>query len=126
MNPILIAGSIIVTLALIAYSIAIITEQRGRIISSRVLIFLTIGLVLDITATLCMIIGSPNSPFTFHGFVGYSALTVMIAENIVIWKSYLRNGLLSHVPRGAHLYSRYAYIWWVLAYITGALLVALK
>jgi hypothetical protein len=27
------------------------------------------------------------------------------------------------VPRTLHLYSRFAYIWWVLAYLTGAALV---
>jgi hypothetical protein len=50
----------------------------------------------------------------------------MIIETIVIWKNYLGNGIDSKVPRPAHLYSRYAYSWWVIAYITGGLLVALK
>jgi hypothetical protein len=126
MNPILLAGSLIVTLALISYSIAIISEQRTGLISRRVILFLTAGLVLDITATIFMIAGSPNSPFTFHGFVGYSALTVMVIETLLIWKHYRRSGLNSRVPGRVHLYSRFAYIWWVLAYITGALLVALK
>jgi hypothetical protein len=90
------------------------------------LIFLTIGLALDITATTLMITGSPNSPFTFHGFIGYSALAVMIIETFIIWKNYLANGMNSKVPRTAHMYSRYAYSWWVIAYITGGLLVALK
>ncbi len=120
------AGSGIVTLALIAYSIAIITEQRIGIISRKVLTFLSIGLVLDITATTLMILGSPNSPFTFHGFVGYSALTVMVIETISVWWTFFKMGLDSKVPHRLHLYSRYAYIWWVLAYVTGGLLVALK
>jgi uncharacterized repeat protein (TIGR03987 family) len=126
MNTLLIAGSIIVTLALISYSIAIITEQRTGIISRRVLIFLSLGLVFDITATVLMILGSRNNPFTFHGILGYSALAVMIAETYLIWKIFMMNGINVKVARPAHLYSRYAYTWWVIAYITGALLVALK
>ncbi len=126
MNPILIAGSVIVTLALISYSIAILTEQRTGIISKRVLVYLSVGLALDITATVCMIIGSPNSPFTFHGFIGYSALAVMIVETFLIWYLFLKSGINASVPRAHHLYSRYAYAWWVIAYITGGLLVALK
>lgn len=126
MNPILMVGSGVVTLALLSYSFAIISEQRSGIISRKVLIFLSIGLVLDITATTLMILGSPNSPFTFHGFVGYSALTVMVIETISVWRTYLKLGINSTVPHLLHLYSRYAYIWWVLAYITGGLLVALK
>ena len=126
MNQILIAGSVIVTFALIAYTIAIISEQRKGIISQKVLVFLTTGITLDITATILMITGSPNSPFTYHGFIGYSALAVMLIETFVIWKSYLKNGINSKVNHITHQYSRYAYLWWVLAYITGSLLVALK
>ena len=126
MNTLLIAGSIVVTLALIFYSIAIITEQRTGIISRRVLIFLSLGLALDISATALMILGSRNNPFTFHGILGYSALAVMIAETYLIWKIFIMNGINAEVGRPAHLFSRYAYTWWVIAYITGGLLVALK
>jgi hypothetical protein len=126
MNIISLIGSIIVTFALSAYSIGIITEQRRKMITRRVLIFVSIGIVLDVIATIFMIVGSPNSPFTFHGFVGYSALAAMLIDTVLIWKLYRKNGFDCAVPRGIHIYSRYAYIWWVLAYITGGLLVALK
>jgi hypothetical protein len=78
--------------------------------------------VLDVTATLFMILGSKNSPFTVHGFIGYSALFVMIIETVRIWRTYNQLGMDSDIPRGVHLYSRYAYIWWVVAYITGSVI----
>jgi len=31
-------------------------------------------------------------------------------------------GMGADVPKGVHLFSRYAYIWWVIAYITGSLI----
>ena len=126
MNTISIIGSVIVTMALISYLISLITEQVKKIISKRVLIFLTIGLTLDITATACMIIGSPNSPFTFHGFVGYSALIIMVIETVRVWRLYLSGGFNVPVPKGLHLYSRFAIIWWALAYITGSMLAMLN
>ena len=126
MNSLLIAGSVIVTAALAAYSIAIINEQRKHAIDRTTLVFITLGIMLDITATIFMIAGSPNSPFTLHGFLGYSALAVMLTDSILIWRTYLANGLKSAVGRSLHLYSRYAYLWWVVAYITGGLLVAMK
>ena len=126
MNQLLIAGSVIVTFALISYSVGIITEQISRKISSRVLVFISIGIFLDITATVFMIVGSPNSPFTLHGFLGYSALAVMLIDVVLIWRLKLKNGIGTGVPVKIHQYSRYAYIWWVIAYITGALLVILK
>ncbi|MEZ5084161.1 MAG: hypothetical protein R2750_12050 [Bacteroidales bacterium] len=126
MNGLLITGSIIVTSALIAYSLGIIAEQRKKKITFFVLIFITIGILLDITATLFMIVGSPNSPFTLHGFLGYSALGVMLVDVLLIWKRFRKYGVGADVPKNLHIYSRYAYLWWVLAYITGGLLVVLN
>ena len=122
MNIISIIGSVIVTLALASYLISIITEQVKKVVTKRVLVFLTAGLALDITATICMIIGSPNSPFTFHGYVGYSALIIMVIETILIWRLYLSGGYGVKVPSKTHTYSRIAIIWWAAAYITGSLL----
>jgi len=126
MKPILIAGTTIVTLALISYTIFIITEQKKKHITKTVLTFLTSGVICDITATICMIIGSENSPFTLHGILGYSSLTGMIIDTILIWRFYLIFNGGKEVPRGLHLYSRFAYAWWVLAFITGGLMVAIS
>ncbi len=122
MNTLSIIGATIVTLALISYSIGIISEQVKKKMIPRVLIFITLGVVLDITATVFMILGSTNSPFTYHGFIGYSALFVMLIELVRIWRTYNKSGMGADVPKGVHLYSRYAYIWWVIAYITGSLI----
>lgn len=125
MNTYLLIGTTIVIFALISYSIGIITEQRKHHITRTVLIFVSIGIILDVTATTFMIIGSPNSPFSLHGFLGYSSLTGMLIDVILIWRFHLKNASRK-VPKSLHLYSRYAYAWWVLAFITGGLMVALK
>jgi uncharacterized repeat protein (TIGR03987 family) len=122
MNTLSIIGATVVTLALISYSIGILSEQIRRKILPRVLIFITLGVVLDVTATVFMILGSQNSPFTIHGFIGYSALFIMLIELIRIWQAYKKSGMNSEVPKGLHLFSRLAYIWWVVAYITGSLI----
>lgn len=122
MKPILIAGTIIVHFALIAYSIAIITEQRKHRITPMVLWVLTIGVFFDIIATACMISGSEKSPFTLHGVLGYSSLTLMLLDAVFIWRFHLKSPN-EVVPRWLHLYSRIAYIWWIIAYFTGSALV---
>ena len=126
MNTTLMIGTRIVVLALAAYSIAILTEQKKRAISTVVLAFLTFGIALDITATVFMIIGSPNSPFTMHGFLGYSALLAMLIDFLLLWKLRLSNGKNAIPPKWLHRYSRYAYLWWVIAFFTGGLLVLIK
>jgi hypothetical protein len=126
MNPFIQAGTSIVIFALISYSIAIITEQKSGVISKKVLAFLSLGVILDIIATTFMIVGSSKSGFTLHGFIGYSSLTAMFIDAVLMWKFKIKTGFNSKVPRSLHLYSRYAYLWWVLAFITGGLLVAFR
>ena len=126
MNKFSLAGIIIVQLALIFYSIAIITEQRKRLVSGFVLSFLTLGVLFDIAATIFMILGSSRGLFTLHGILGYSSLAGMFTDAVIIWRLYRKNPAGTFVSRPAHLYSRFAYIWWIVAYITGALLVALR
>ena len=126
MNTFLQLGTTIVLFALAAYSIAIITEQRKKIINKTVLLFLTIGVCLDITATFFMILGSSKGGFTLHGLIGYSSLLGMFTDAVLVWRQKAVNGLNTTVPKALHLYSRYAYIWWVLAFLTGGVLVALR
>jgi uncharacterized repeat protein (TIGR03987 family) len=121
MDVSILIGAITVTAALLAYSIAIITEQIKKKINYFILFFLTLGVILDITATSFMIYGSSNSAFTLHGMLGYSALLAMVIDTILIWKSYLKNG--PTISRALHRYSLAAYIWWVIAFITGGFLV---
>ncbi len=125
MLPLARIAATVVTLALISYSIAIITEQKKRKVINLVLIFLTLGVVLDISATTMMIIVSENSPFTIHGILGYSSLTLMIIDAVLLWKFRMKSGSEEKVARPLHLYSRIAYIWWVAAFITGTLMVIL-
>ena len=126
MNLISMIGAVLVTFALISYGIGSVFLQRFKKIVKRVLWFLTIGLSLDISATICMILGSTNSPFTVHGFLGYSALLVMMIDLSMVWRIYLRKGLNAAVQKPLLVYAKLAYGWWVIAYITGSLLVILK
>jgi EamA domain-containing membrane protein RarD len=86
MNPILIKAVVVVTFALVFYSVAVITEQRKCYVSKRVLTFLTAGVFLDISSTTLMIIGSRKIPITIHGFIGYTALIAMLIDTILIWR----------------------------------------
>jgi hypothetical protein len=122
-NPILVTGTIIVTCALLFYSVSVISEQRRKSITVFVLATRTIGVVLDITATAFMIAGSRKMPFTFHGLLGYSALAGMLVDTILVWR-YSKEHNLKPVSAGLKLYTRLAYLWWVLAYIAGGLIAA--
>ncbi len=122
MSSTIASGVIIVNLALIAYSIGIIAEQRSHRVSKLVVSFLSVGVVCDVVATGFMIAGSSAGPFTLHGLLGFSALAAMIVETTLAWR-HRRNAGDATVPASLHTYSRIAYGWWIVAYVTGAILV---
>ena len=125
MNPVLITGTIIVTGALVFYSIAVLTEQRQKVLTVFVLTTLTIGLTLDVTATVFMIVGSRHIPITIHGFLGYSALAGMLVDTLLVWQQWQKGLREQAVPRRLHGYTRLAYGWWVTAYLAGGIVAAL-
>jgi energy-converting hydrogenase Eha subunit G len=118
-------GSFVVIFALVFYSIGFAKEQKKKLVTSRVLLFYTLGVFFDISATTLMILGSSKG-FSLHGFIGYSSLLGMCIDTFLLWRHNRVKGPEENVSRGLNLYSRIAYIWWVVAFITGGLLVALR
>ncbi|HKL32491.1 MAG TPA: hypothetical protein VJ919_08160 [Tangfeifania sp.] len=123
MNPTSLAGAFVITFSLLSYGIGSISLQRFKVVSSHVLVFLTIGVVLDVVAATLMIIGSAHTPFSLHGFIGLSAIAVMIADVILLWRVFNKYGSDTTVPKPLLLYSKLAYLWWIIAYLTGSVLV---
>jgi hypothetical protein len=126
LNPILIFGTSIVNVALICYSCAFYFIKKQKRISLKAYRFQIIAVSFDIIATACMIIGSSNSPFTLHGILGYSSLSGMILDTYFILRVKSKKGIDSILPNYLKIYSTVAYLWWILAYITGALIVAFR
>lgn len=122
MNTNLIIGSQVVAVALLSYALGVFLEQRKRVVSIPVITFVTFGVLADITATIFMILGSAKGLITVHGLIGYSAFIVMFIDCICLWKFRIKNGGSTPVTKGLHLYSRYAFGWWVAAFITGGAL----
>jgi len=125
MKPILVTAITIVNVALLSYAAAIILLSLRKTTSSRILFFLTAGVILDITSTICMIIASERV-ISLHGVIGYSSLAGMLADTIVIWLAVKRSGINTMLPAKIIRWSQAAFAYWVLAYITGAILVMMK
>ena len=126
MNILSMIGAGVVTLALISYSVGIISGQKSKKVSKTVLSFIIVGVILDVTATSFMIIGSTNSPFTFHGFIGYSALLAMLIDMVLLWRAKRQSGINTTTKKSLSIYSLLAYIWWVVVYISGSFMVMVK
>jgi hypothetical protein len=114
----------IVTCALAAYTVGTIRQQRARRITGVVTGFLAAGVLLDIVATVFMILGS-GKVVSLHGLLGYTALAGMAAEVVIAWRWRATRGD-APITNGMALYSRVAYGYWVLAFVSGGLLVGLS
>jgi hypothetical protein len=121
-----IIGSMVVILAMISYSIGYFREKKQQLITRKILLFYSIGLTLDITATILMIIGSTKGLITLHGVIGYSSLLGMLTDTFLLWRYYQTEGPHKMVSRSLQIYSSISYSWWIVAFITGGALVAIS
>ena len=122
MSSIIIAGVILIHIALILYSVFIYKENKYKRATTGVLVFITAAVLFDITATACMMIGVADKYFTLHGILGYTALFVMITDAVFIWKH--KNKFGSEVPfsQALNRNSKFGYALWLVAFFTGELL----
>ncbi len=126
MKPILTVGIIIVNLALIFYTIGFLKLSKEKILSRIVFTFFSIGVFFDLTSTICMVIGSSQGAITLHGLIGYSSLTGMLIETILCLRFIQTNGTDKIISPRFFRGTMFVYIYWVLAYITGAILIMIR
>ena len=110
MNPTLHLAVAVVTCALVAYSLAVITEQRHKKLTPFTLRFLAAGVLLDATATILMIVGSRRIPLTLHGVLGYCAFAAMATDTVLLFRHRKKHGIGSPLPRLLHRYTRGAWL----------------
>ena len=114
-------GILFVHLALIFYTFFIIYEHKHRKTTNQVLAYITFAIIFDIVATGCMMAGTTSTYFTFHGIVGYSGLLLMIIDAILLWRHKIKTGVEELLSKGLNLYSKLAFVWWIIAFTTGVI-----
>ena len=122
MRYVIIAGVILIHIAFILYSVFIYKEHKYKRATNGLLVFITAAVLFDISATVCMMIGTAEKYFSLHGILGYTALAVMITDAIFIWRH--KNKYGSEVPFSKPLNrnSKLGYILWLIAFFTGEML----
>lgn len=114
-------GIFFVHFALIFYTLFIIYEGKDKRVTTRVILFITFAVMFDITATACMMIGTTRTYFTFHGILGYIGLLLMIIDFILLLKFRIKYGSETAITKTLNKYSKIAYYWWLVAFITGVI-----
>ena len=126
MSYVIVAGVILIHIAFILYSVFIYKEHKYKRATNGLLVFITAAVMFDISATVCMMIGTAEKYFSLHGILGYTALAVMVTDAIFIWRHYNKFG--SEVPFSKTLNrnSKLGYILWLIAFFTGEMLAVMN
>ena len=119
MPSVIVAGVILIHVALVLYSIFFYKERKYKRATYGLLIFITLAVSFDISATTCMMIGTAKEYFTLHGTLGYTALAIMIIDAILIWKHKIKHGSEVQFSTNLNRYTLYGYILWLIAFATG-------
>ncbi len=121
MKDVIKLGIFAVHFALIFYTLFFIFQNKDRRATTRVVSFIAIAIIFDILATTFMMLGATGTYFTLHGILGYSGLFLMITYFILLMRYKLKFGSETEITKQLFNFSKVVYIWWLAAFITGAL-----
>jgi hypothetical protein len=114
-------GIFFVHFALIFYTLFILFESKRQRTDNLVLLLISFAVLFDITATACMMIGTTRTYFTFHGIMGYIGLLLMIIDFILLIRHRIKFGVDTLITKQLYVYSKIAYFWWIIAFVTGVI-----
>jgi len=126
MSYVIIAGVILIHIAFILYSVFIYKEHKYKRATNGLLVFITAAVMFDISATVCMMIGTAEKYFSLHGILGYTALAVMVTDAIFIWRHYNKFGSEIPFSKTLNRNSKLGYILWLIAFFTGEMLAVMN
>jgi len=115
----LIASAILITFALVFYSVGVWSERLARYLKSWHVAAFWTGLVFDVAGTLAMhqMAEGPFDLRELHTLTGQIALWLMLAH--AIWATRVVWIASSEARRGFHRYSLFVWLVWLVPYFGG-------
>ncbi len=115
----LIVSAILITLALIFYSLGIWSERIARYLKPWHVAAFWLGFLFDVSGTLAMhrIAEGPFNLLEPHTLTGQIALWLMLAH--AIWATYVIRRGSNALRRSFHKYSLFVWLVWLIPYFGG-------
>ena len=115
----LILSTILITLALIFYSLGIWSERIARYLKPWHVVAFWLGFLFDVSGTLAMhrIAEGPFNLLEPHTFTGQIALWLMLAH--ATWATYVIRRGSDALRRSFHKYSLFVWLVWLIPYFGG-------
>ena len=119
MSPLLILASVLITLALVFYSLGVWSERIARYLKNWHVAAFWTGFVFDVSGTWTMhlLSGRPLNLLAIHTLTGQIALWLMFAH--AVWATWVIRKGSEKVRLGFHRYSIIVWIIWLIPYLGG-------
>ena len=117
MNDIMMWGGVLITLALVFYSIGVWSERLAGRLKSWHLIFFWVGLVFDSTGTGIMLEVAGGIGWDIHGVSGVLAIVLMAVH--ALWASVSLWRRDERAILRFHNFSVFVWAVWLVPYLTG-------
>ena len=109
-------GALLATTALILYTVGILMKVITGKVKKRNVIMQTIAVVCDAIATVCMMIQAQGLiPADFHGWIGYTALALMVVDLVFV----IRHRADGKASSPMRIYAAIALVFWIVSYSLG-------
>ncbi|WP_302396760.1 hypothetical protein [Eggerthella sinensis] len=109
-------GALLATTALVLYTVGILMSVITGKVKRRNVIMQTVAVVCDAIATVCMMIQAGGLiPADFHGWIGYTALALMVVD-LGFVMSHREDGKATGPMR---VYAAVALVFWIVSYSLG-------
>ena len=119
MSPILLTSTVLITLALIFYSLGVWAERMARYLKTWHVAAFWTGFTFDVSGTWTMTFLSTKhfNLLAIHTLTGQVALWLMLAH--AIWATYVVRKGTEHTREGFHRYSMIVWLIWLIPYFGG-------
>jgi uncharacterized repeat protein (TIGR03987 family) len=117
MTSTLLASLVLITLALVFYSIGVWGERLSGRLKSWHLVFFWLGLMCDTAGTGIMFEMANAQPFSVHGFTGILAIVLMLIH--AVWATVVLARRDEHAIVNFHKFSILVWLIWLIPYFNG-------
>jgi len=119
MTPVLLSSTILITLALVFYSLGVWAERIARYLKGWHVAAFWTGFAFDVSGTLAMtkLAQGPFNLMEIHTLTGQIALWLMLAH--AIWATYVTWKGSEKSRTGFHRYSLVVWLIWLIPYFGG-------
>lgn len=126
MSPLLIASTVLITLALFFYSLGVWAERLAHYLKPWHVVAFWTGFTFDISGTYAMTLlaTKPFNLLAIHTLTGQVALWLMLAH--AMWATYVVRKGTRQAREGFHRYSMLVWLIWLIPYFGGMYMGLLK